>query len=177
VGLLGDSTPIGEGFSPRKILSPNLVTGMAFSLVQNLMPISGTKTIGISRRCRLSYTILPLLMPHVVNLKLQVLHSGIRSVSVQTTNPKMRPRCSGLQSRGQTEIDNGTPGSTSVAPTKNEGRRAKFSAHSNINIAQLSSDKKAPVVPRWHARAVCVTSRGISLAASRQGPRRHVVKC
>ena len=41
LGLLGDSTPIGEGNKQAAILSPDLVEGMAFSLQQNLMPISG----------------------------------------------------------------------------------------------------------------------------------------
>ena len=39
--VLGNSTPIGEGNPQIPVLSPDLVSGMAFSLQQNLMPISG----------------------------------------------------------------------------------------------------------------------------------------
>ena len=41
LGLLGDSTPIGEGNKQAAVLGPELVEGVAFSLQQNLMPISG----------------------------------------------------------------------------------------------------------------------------------------
>jgi len=39
-GLLGGSTPVGEGVSQAPHL-PNSVTGMAFNLLNNMMPISG----------------------------------------------------------------------------------------------------------------------------------------
>ena len=39
--VLGNSTPMGEGNPQVAVLTPDLVSGMAFSLQHNLMPISG----------------------------------------------------------------------------------------------------------------------------------------
>lgn len=39
--ILGNSTPMGEGNPQVPVLTADLVSGIAFSLQQNLMPISG----------------------------------------------------------------------------------------------------------------------------------------